>query len=149
MPRTFLAEDLGLRPVTAAKIATMEAIIAPVREANIENEDHAPVESAALAMGFRRADLDRGDSPFEFRFTFEIDGLTVMFDEPATRVRMDVCEHVHTLEEWDHLPDDPLTTEHLEEGYQIVRVADGTAHLVKVIWEDYGSFTSLCGEVLA
>ncbi len=134
--RTILAADLNLRPTTAAKLRTMEAIIAPVRAQKIEDEDWTTVESAMFAMGFKRLDLERGDSPFEFRFTFEHDGMIVMFDDPETKLRVRVCEHVHTFEEFREIfCGDPLTEEHFEDGHQVVTRECGRQFVVYREWK--------------
>ena len=145
--RTILAADLDLRPDTAAKIATMEAIIAPVREA-IENEDWTVVESAMTAMGFESLDLYGDDNPFEDRLTnFLLEEMVVMFDDPETKLWLNVCEHVHTLEEFRELfCGDPLTEEHFKDGYQVVRREDGRQFVVyRTYKDDYYD----CGEVSA
>jgi hypothetical protein len=148
MRRTILAADIELRPTTAAKLRTMEAIIAPVREAAIQDETWDVVETAMFAMGFRRPDLERGDSPFAFRFTFELDGMVVMFDTPETKLRMRVCEHTHTFEEFREIfCGDPLTGEHFEDGYQVVTRECGRQFVVYRTWEYPMNDYYDCGEV--
>ena len=74
--RTILAADLDLRPDTAAKIATMEAIIAPVREGLLDLHGDAmvlspraellpfPVEERKLLAVVRRRMLHRKRANF-------------------------------------------------------------------------------------
>jgi len=146
MPLTFLAEDLGLRPITAAKITTMEEVITSVGARWMRTTDPkwAAIEAAALAMGFCEPSVGDPTGPL----TFELDGLIVMFEVLGTMVQVDVCKHVHTEDEWDHLHDDPLTSEHLSEGYQIIRLEDGTARLLFGEWGEWPCYYG-CGEVSA
>ena len=152
--RTILAADLELNADTAAKIRMMEAAVAPVRAEDIEEEDWGPFETAMLALGFKRPTLDRGASPFEWRFTFELEGMLVFFDDDGGPVvRLKVCEHVHDVDEWHQFCwCEPSTTEHLGDGYQIIETRDGKSHLAFVLVEidEWGRMRENyldCGEV--
>ena len=94
--RTALAEDLDLPSITAAKIVTMEAIIAPVLAEKLEDYmDWTTVKTAMLALGFRHHEIPRGNYHWEAWTTLELDGMVVMFYRwKGPRVRLNVCEPI-------------------------------------------------------
>ena len=127
--RTALAEDLDLPSITAAKIVTMEAIIAPVFAEKLENyRDWTTVKTAMLALGFRHHEIPRGNYHWEAWTTLELDGMVVMFERwGGPRVRLNVCEPIE-----GDLPEGPDFSVILTETPTNVKKL-GVIHAVKCI----------------